>query len=96
MPVGGAEVFKPRDRAELKAAVDESLALSSDGSKGPHGPIGEGDVSSGTDMGDMFCGAASFNADISASGNLQGSPPDVIRVQALPHLYVVLAIYVVG
>merc|ERR1719174_2518386 len=42
----------PRSKEELKNAVDACLKLSPEGdcSTGPHGPIGEWDVSSVTDM----------------------------------------------
>ena len=64
MSVARTKVFKPKNRAELKAAVDQSLNLSSDCSKGPHAPIGEWDVSSVTDMSVMFYGATAVNQHI--------------------------------
>ena len=60
-------VFAPQSREELKAAVDECLKLSPQGdcTDGPHGPIGEWDVSRVTDMSRLFYDAQDFNADIS-------------------------------
>ena len=58
----------PESRAELKAAVDSCIKIFSpvgDCAKGPHGPIGEWDVSHVTDMSDLFRDAALFNSDIS-------------------------------
>merc|ERR1711860_317750 len=59
--------FPPQLRAELKRAVDDCIGFSSEGdcSTGPHGPIGEWDVSRVTDMNAMFNGAESFNQDLS-------------------------------
>ena len=50
--------------------MSECLKLSSDCSKGPHGPIGSWDISAVTDMRDLFNhdvvpGANIFNSDIS-------------------------------
>ena len=52
---------------ELKSAVDACLKLSLKGdcSSGSHGPIGDWDVSSMTDMSCMFINARSFNGNIS-------------------------------
>ena len=60
-------MFKPISNDELKSAVDACLKLSAVGdcAEGPHGPIGDWDVSSVTDMHGLFFGATSFNADIS-------------------------------
>merc|ERR1719326_1555566 len=66
-------VFSPESKADLKGAVNACLEYSSTGdcSNGPHGPIGEWDVSSVTDMSHMFSykslfsGATAFNGDIS-------------------------------
>ena len=58
----------PESRAELKAAVDSCIKIFSpvgDCANGPHGPIGEWDVSHVTDMSDLFSDAALFNSDIS-------------------------------
>ena len=57
----------PKSREELKAAVDLCIKASpvGDCAQGPHGPIGEWDVSHVTDMSKLFEGAASFNSDIS-------------------------------
>ena len=59
--------FLPQSKVQLKSAVDACLKLSPKGdcSKGPHGPIGEWDVSRVTDMSRMFSYATSFNGDIS-------------------------------
>ena len=60
-------VFSPQSRDELKRAVDEYLRLSpkGQGTHGPHGPIGEWDVSRITDLSRMFADVTSFNGDIS-------------------------------
>ena len=66
-------VFSPQSRAELKSAVDAYLEYSVKGhdSNGPHGPIGEWDVSDITDMSSIFADSSSefaitdFNSDIS-------------------------------
>ena len=65
--VTGYSVFSPQSITELKSAVAACLELSPEGdySEGPHGPIGEWDVSSVTDMSLMFAEARSFKADIS-------------------------------
>ena len=54
-------------KAELKSAVHACLRMSQKGgySYGPHGAIGEWDVSRVTDMSGMFSGANSFDDDIS-------------------------------
>ena len=60
--------FSPQTKEDLESAIDEYLELSpqdDDGSTGPHGPIGEWDVSRITDMSDIFGGADQFNGDIS-------------------------------
>ena len=57
-------VFSPQSRAELKSAVDTCLKLG-EYSDGPHGPIGEWDVSRVIDMSQIFSDANSFNGDIS-------------------------------
>ena len=59
--------FPPQFRSELKLAVDDCIGLSSDGdcSTGPHGPIGEWDVSRVNNMAFMFYNAKSFNSDLS-------------------------------
>ena len=49
-------------KAELQSAVDTCLKLSL---KGPHGAIAEWDVSSVTDMADLFAEAKYFNGDLS-------------------------------
>merc|ERR1719353_1135274 len=58
--------FLPHTRENLIAAVDACLNLSPVGncSTGPHGPIGEWDVSQVTNMDNMFNGAKSFNQDL--------------------------------
>ena len=68
-------------KAKLKSAVDASLKLSPKGdcSNGPHGPIGEWDISSVTDMSDMFSGATFFNGDISQW--------DVSRVTGMTYMF---------
>ena len=57
--------FSLRSKAELKSAVAACLELSRDCFEGPHGPIGEWDVSSVTDMSQMFSYKRSFKGDIS-------------------------------
>ena len=59
--------FPPQFRAELKRAVNECIELSPGGdcSTGPHGPIGEWDVSRVTDMNRMFNELAYFNQSLS-------------------------------
>ena len=66
-PIGSTAAFKPRNKAELKATVVACLGISpvGDCATGPHGPIGEWDVSSVTSMDGMFAFAPSFNGDIS-------------------------------
>ena len=68
-------------KAELKTAVEECLKLSPSGDcfDGPHGPIGEWDVSRVTDMNRMFLGAKNFNSDISNW--------DVSRVSDMSHMF---------
>ena len=60
-------MFKPKSKAELKAAVDECMQESpvGDCANGEHGPIGDWDVSGVTDMSELFRDASSFNGDIS-------------------------------
>ena len=60
-------VFSPQSGDELRRAVDDCLSHSSVGdcSAGPHGPIGEWDVSRVTDMTGIFYGLISFNQDLS-------------------------------
>ena len=52
---------------QLKIEVGELLKSSPDGTDNtlPKGPIGDWDVSTLTDMSDLFSGADKFNADIS-------------------------------
>ena len=59
--------FWPRSRAELKSAVDICLKQfpKSDCSNGPHGPIGQWDVSRVADMSRVFSFAREFRGDIS-------------------------------
>ena len=61
------ELFSPQDKDYLQSAVVDCLKLSREGdcSGGPHGPIGEWDVSKVTDMSWIFWGAESFDGDIS-------------------------------
>jgi len=56
--------FQPEDRDELKTAVDAWID-DSDAAKSTYGHINHWDVSSVTDMVDMFGSADSFNGDIS-------------------------------
>jgi len=69
--VASTEVFLPLLKDELKGAIDECLELSSVGNcfMGPHGPIGEWDVSRITDMNGMFNRPSNraniFNHDLS-------------------------------
>ena len=60
-------VFSPQSKAQLKSAVDAHIKLCPQGdcSNGPHGPIGEWDVSRVTDMSGMFSRARLFNGDVS-------------------------------
>ena len=59
--------FSPKSKEELKRAVDACLEMSPKGdcSNGPHGAIGDWDVSGVTDMSDIFSNADIFDADIS-------------------------------
>ena len=61
-----SSIFSPESRIELKQAVTACLELSPDGDcyKGPHGHIGEWDVSKIIDMRAMFAYADYFNANI--------------------------------
>jgi len=61
------KTFSPQSKAELKGAIDACLQLSPKGdcSNGPHGAIGDWDVSSVDDMSQIFFNAKSFNGDIS-------------------------------
>merc|ERR1719353_1768211 len=65
--ISSCSAFSPQSKVQLKSAVETCLKLSPKGdcSKGPHGPIGEWDVSRVTDMTRMFAYATSFNGDIS-------------------------------
>merc|ERR1712100_522199 len=65
--VASTKVFLPQSKDELKAAIHQCLELSSVGNcfKGPHGPIGDWDVSRVTDMRNMFYGASKFNQNLS-------------------------------
>ena len=58
--------FLPQSKAELKSAVEACLALSPKGDcfDGPHGAIGEWDVSRVTNMSRVFAYSHSFNANI--------------------------------
>ena len=57
----------PKNREDLKAAVEACIKLSAVGdcSTGPYGSTGEWDVSHVTDMRDMFNAAKSFNQKLS-------------------------------
>ena len=59
--------FRPQSEKQLQTAVDECIKMSiiGDCSEGPHGPIGDWDVSAVTDMGRMFYRASAFNQDVS-------------------------------
>ena len=59
--------FSPRSKEKLKSAVEACLKQSPEGdcSNGPHGPIGEWEVSRVTDMSFLFSNAVAFNGDIS-------------------------------
>merc|ERR1719174_2522245 len=59
--------FLPPSKVELKSAVVACFRLSPKGdcSNGPHGPIGEWDVSRVTDVNRMFSYAKLFDGDIS-------------------------------
>eukprot|EP00971_Amphidinium_carterae_P030923 608470-Amphidinium_carterae.1 len=56
--------FSPRDRAELKTAVDEWIENST-AARAIYGEIGGWDVSQVTSMNRLFYTAATFNDDIS-------------------------------
>ena len=58
--------FSPQSKAELQSVIDACLNLSPNGdcSDSPHGPTGEWDVSSITDMTRVFSDANDYNADI--------------------------------
>ena len=60
-------LFTPKNRKELKNAIDECLRMSSvsDCAEGPRGSIGKWDVSRVTDMSGLFYDAESFNGDVS-------------------------------
>jgi len=62
-----AAAFSPRSKDELYSAIDACLKLSPKGdcSSGPHGPIGEWDVSRVPDLSRLFYENRLFNADIS-------------------------------
>ena len=57
----------PQSKVQLKHAVDACLKQSPEGdcSNGPHGPIGDWDVSNVADMSRMFSYAPLFNGDLS-------------------------------
>ena len=59
--------FPPQFRAELKFAVNDCIELSPEGdcSTGPHGPMGEWDVSRVNDMNRMFNELTFFNQSLS-------------------------------
>merc|ERR1712032_1790271 len=59
--------FSPQSEMELQSAVQTCLKLSPKGdcSTGPHGPIGQWDVSRATDMNSLFFDAQTFDGDIS-------------------------------
>ena len=59
--------FSPQSKAELQSAVEACLDVSPKGDcfEGPHGPIGEWDVSRVTDMSGMFQNAVAFEGDLS-------------------------------
>ena len=56
--------FSPKSKQELQSAITRYVVLSPNADC-PHGPIGEWDVSSVTDMSKMFYRMPSFNKDIS-------------------------------
>ena len=70
-----------QSKAELETAVEACLKLSPEGdcSNGPHGLIGEWDVSRVADMNAMFYYASAFNNDISKW--------DVSSVENMDHMF---------
>ena len=63
-------VFSPQSKEEFKSALDECIRIYAKGNliyriRGVHGKIGAWDLSSVTDMKNIFRGATAFNADIS-------------------------------
>ena len=77
-PIGAA--FKPNTNNDLRSAVITCSRLSADCTDGPHGLIGDWDVSGVTDMRDVFSNANSFNSfngdiskwDVSSVTNMGG------------------------
>ena len=70
IPPTACAVFVRQSKVELQSAVDGCLTLSSQGNcpDGPHGPIGEWDVSTVADMSGVFSNTKSFDGDISKWG----------------------------
>merc|ERR1712032_1541715 len=59
--------FRPQSEVQLQYAVNECIKMSpiGDCSEGPHGSIGDWDVSGVTTMGEIFARASTFNQDLS-------------------------------
>ena len=62
-----AAAFSPQSKETLVTAVNECIKMSpiGDCSEGPHGPIGDWDVSAVTDMDKIFYLDSAFNQDLS-------------------------------
>merc|ERR1719174_348174 len=72
--------WAPKSKAELQDAINECLKISTDCSKGLHGPIGSWDVSAVADnMWGMFHSESLFDGDISNW--------DVSRVMSMPYMF---------
>ena len=61
-PLPSTTAFAPKLKADLIDAITECLKRSSDCPEGPRGPIGEWDVSSVADMGNLFDSEESYIA----------------------------------
>merc|ERR1719174_532201 len=59
--------FRPQSKEQLQAAVHKCVEMSAikDCSEGPHGSIGDWDVSAVTDMEQIFAYTSAFNQDLS-------------------------------
>ena len=63
----GFEKFKPESEEQLRVAISKCIQTSPTGdcAEGPHGSIGDWDVSAVIDMASMFSAAYTFNQDLS-------------------------------